>query len=406
MEYTIALVLALVIGFILGVGAAYLLRVMQSKTAQEIAGNLFQESEARRQETVNVLIDNLKGVFGSLSLEALSKSTEQFMLLAKQKLEEERGMNAAELDKKKTLIDQQLQSMTEKMDTVSKLVQELEKDRENKFGEITKQLELTGRQTQELIKTTGTLREALASSKIRGQWGERMAEDVLRVAGFIENIQYEKQQVIEGIGNKPDFTFKLPRNRKLNMDVKFPFENYIRFLEADSDPDREKYRKTFLKDVRNRIQEITTREYINPEQNTLDYVLLFIPNEQIYAFINEQDQSIIDESIEKKVIICSPITLFAVLAVIRQAVDNFTFEKTSNEILVQLARFQKQWEYFCEGLSKLGKRIEDSQKEYDTLMSTRKRQIEKPLQRIEEIRKQQGILPVENTDDGTEIDGT
>jgi DNA recombination protein RmuC len=316
------------------------------------------------------------------------------MLLAKQKLEEERGMNASELDKKKTLIDQQLQSMTEKMDTVSKLVRELEKDRENKFGEITKQLELTGRQTQELIKTTGTLREALASSKIRGQWGERMAEDVLRVAGFIENIQYEKQQV------------KLPRDRKLNMDVKFPFENYIRFIEADSDPDREKYRKTFLKDVRSRIQEITTREYINPEQNTLDYVLLFIPNEQIYAFINEQDQSIIDESIEKKVIICSPITLFAVLAVIRQAVDNFTFEKTSNEILVQLARFQKQWEYFCEGLSKLGKRIEDSQKEYDTLMSTRKRQIEKPLQRIEEIRQQQGILPVENTDDGTEIDGT
>lgn len=84
------------------------------------------------------------------------------------------------------------------------------------------------------------------------------------------------------------------------MDVKFPLDNYLRYLEAKSEMEKAKYRKEFLRDVRARITEIATRDYIDPEQNTLDYVLLFIPNEQIYAFIHEQDSTILDESLKKE----------------------------------------------------------------------------------------------------------
>jgi DNA recombination protein RmuC len=57
-------------------------------------------------------------------------------------------------------------------------------------------------------------------------------------------------------------------------------------------------------------REVTTREYINPEQNTVDYVLLFIPNEQILSFIHEQDSFILDKGIKNRVIFCSPLTPF------------------------------------------------------------------------------------------------
>ena len=231
-----------------------------------------------------------------------------------------------ELDAKKSLIDQQLQRMTSELENVSKLMKELEKDRIEKFGELTSQLKVASEQTTSLMQTTNMLRETLASTKARGQWGERMAEDVLRLAGFIENVNYSKQKAIEGVGSRPDFTFMLPRGLKVNMDVKFPLDNYIKFLEVSSESEKEKYRNDFLRDVKARIKEVTTREYINPEQNTVDYVLLFIPNEQIYAFIHEQDSSILDDGIKNRVIFCSPITLFAVLAVIRQAVDNFALE--------------------------------------------------------------------------------
>lgn len=204
-------------------------------------------------------------------------------------------------------------------------------------------------------------------------------------------MNYVKQKTIEGPGSRPDFTFILPGRLKLNMDVKFPIDNYVKFLETSVESDKERFRNSFLRDVKTRMKEVTTREYINPEQNTVDYVLLFIPNEQIYSFIHEQDSSILDSGLKNKVIFCSPLNLFAVLAVIRQAVDNFALEKTSNEILSLLGSFKKQWDEFVKKLDVLGKRIEDTQKEYEILTTTRRRQLERPLNRIDDLRTQRGL---------------
>lgn len=378
MNETALIILALATGLLFGLAAAYVFRLGQAKTAQE----LFRESETQLKES-----------FRSLSLDALSTASDEFLKLAKAKLDSAREGDANELDKKKALIDQQLQQMTAKLENVSTLMKDLEKDRSEKFGQLAGHLQTAGQQTQALLQTTNSLREALSSTKARGQWGERMAEDVLRLAGFIENVNYLKQKTIEGGGSRPDFTFLLPKNLMLHMDVKFPLDNYIRFLEAGSDGEKAKFRNDFLRDARARVKEITTREYIDAESNTVDYVLLFIPNEQIYAFIHEQDSSILDEGIRNKVVFCSPITLFAVLAVIRQAVDNFALERTSNEILSLLGAFKKQWEEFAAKFDLLGKKIGDVVKEYEALTTTRKRQLEKPLNKIEELRNQRG-LPV------------
>lgn len=398
-------IVALVIGFALGLGVAFTLRVIQSKTAKQMVKEIYQESENERKESLDALVQRMKDSFGSLSLEALSKSTDEFLKLAKEKLGSEREMTTKELDSKKALIDQQLRNMTTQLDNVSNLMKDLEKDREGKFSELANQLKTTNEQTASLTKTTNTLREALASPKVRGQWGERMAEDVLRLAGFIEDVNYLKNKSIAGVGSRPDFTFLLPRDLKVNMDVKFPLDNYVKYLEADSDIEREKFRKDFLRDTRSRVKEVTTRDYINPEQGTIDYVLVFIPNEQVYSFIHEQDSSILDESIRNKVVLCSPITLFAVLAVIRQAVDNFALEKTSNEILSLLGSFKKQWHEFLKKLEQLGKRIEEASKDYESLTITRRRKLETPLNRIEELRTQRQ-LPVAQIDDEPDLENS
>ncbi len=354
----------MVIGAILGFASAFLFKAVYLKSVKE----LVEENKSRQNDLVST-----------------------FLNVGKEKLESEREINKQELDSKKELIDQQLVSMKEELEKVSKLVKEFEKDREHKFGQIAEQLKQAGSQTQELIRTTGTLREALASSKVRGQWGERMAEDVLKIAGFQEHINYEKQLTIDGIGSRPDYTFLLPNNRKLNMDVKFPYDNYIKYIETDSDSEKSVYLSSFLKDVKSRIKEITGRDYINPEQNTVDYVLLFIPNEQVFAFINEHDNAILDESISNRVIMCSPITLFAVLAVIRQSVENFALEQTSNEILSLLGRIRKQWDMFIKSHDILGKRIQSVQEAFDKVLGTRRKALERPMNQIEDIRKQRNI---------------
>jgi DNA recombination protein RmuC len=217
-----------------------------------------------------------------------------------------------------------------------------------------------------------------------------MAEDVLRLSGLVEGINYIKQKKMGSSGSRPDFTFMLPQNLKLNMDVKFPFNNYESYIEATTETEKEKYKKEFLTDVKSRIKEVQTRDYIDPNDHTVDYMLLFIPNEQIFAFINEVDRSIIDEAMQSKTILCSPLSLYAILAVIRQSIDNFQFEAKSQEMLSVFGTFRKQWDKFKEQMDTVRDRFDKTHKEYEDLVGVRQRQLDKPLEKLEEMRLARG----------------
>ncbi len=316
----------------------------------------------------------------SLAAAVVGKQTEHILRLAETKL-----------TGKKEVIDGTLQSMkkdlTRDLDRMEKLMQEIGKGNvkiDTRLGDAAKVI-------HDLNETTGNLKSALTSNSGRGQWGERMAEDVLRLSGLIEGINYIKQKRLEAAGSKPDFTFLLPQNRKLNMDVKFPFNNYQLYVEAEGEKDREDYKKKFLKDVRDRIKEVQTRDYINGEDQTVDYVLLFVPNEQIFGFINEVDRSLIDEAMRAKTIICSPLSLYAILSVIRQGIDNFSMESKSMEMLSVFGAFKQQWEKFKEQMETVRARFETVHKGYEELVGTRERQLDRQLTKIEEMRADRGI---------------
>lgn len=356
------------------------------RRSELLARELAQQAEARKAQDLENIIQRMKDSFGSLSLDALRRNTEEFLKLANETLDKKAQAGRLDLDSKKQLIDQTLGEMKESLCAVGKLMNELEKDREKKFGELSGQLRAAAEQTGKLKETADKLREALASSQARGQWGERMAEDVLRLAGFIEGVNYLKQNTQAGQGSRPDFTFLLPQGKKVNMDVKFPLDNYVRCLDAESDSDKEEYKRQFLSDVRGMVKAVKNRDYINPEENTVDYVIVFIPNEQVYAFVHQHDRSLLDDALRSKVILCSPLTLYAVLAVIRQAMDNFRMEEKAGKIIALLEKFRRQWEMYVESFGKLGKKLEEAKSEYDNLVTTRRTQLERPLRDIDEIK--------------------
>jgi DNA recombination protein RmuC len=396
-------VIIFIVGVILGAAIVFIINKVQGKDAKQIAQELISQTEAEKIKNLESIINGIKDSFGALSFEALSKNTDEFLKLANESLSKQTQLGQEGLEGKKKLIDQTLDSMKKELDKVQNLVTDFEKDREQKFGEISTQLKNTAEQTDKLRDVTNHLKTALASRDVRGQWGQRMAEDVLRLAGFIEGINYLKQKALDTGTTIPDYTFLLPQNLKVNMDVKFPFDNYLNYLEANVETEKQTYKKKFLQDVRQRIKEVTTRDYINPEENTVDYVIVFIPNEQVYGFINENDRSVLDDALRNKVILCSPLTLYAILAVIRQAVDNFNLDKTAAQILSLFGTFNKQWDAFLQSLEKMGKRIDDAQNEFHTLTTTRQKKLENPLRKIEELRKQKGI-PIDTTLTQVDVD--
>jgi DNA recombination protein RmuC len=338
--------------------------------------------------------EQLSEEFRRLAAEQQRLSDESFarMLQANRALlEQERVRSGEELDGKKALIDQQLLSMTGELGKVGNLVRELETDRRKSFGALANELQRQHEGLANLTENTRQLRQVLASSKARGQWGERMAEDVLRLAGFLEGVNYRKQRTLDSAG-RPDYTFLLPNGLVLHMDVKFPLDNFLRYSDAANDIERTGYRDQFLRDVRDRVKELTTRGYLDAGEETVDCLLLFIPNEAVYAFVQEHDRDIIDDALRQKIVLCSPLTLYAVLAVVRQAVDNFRLERTSNEILALLGEFSRQWEKYAAQLDKVQSRFDQVAKEYEALMTTRHRALQRPLDKIDSLRRDEQLL--------------
>jgi DNA recombination protein RmuC len=418
-------VLYMIAGVVLGVGTGWLLATSRARSAAAVAEERGRQLQIQDDELIRLrgeldgvrqgrteaqtrldesqknlreqkdLLDTMEGklseTFKALSLEALSKNSTEFIKLAEGKLKEQTVEGRKELEGKKELIDQSIDTIAKALSDIGKRIEDVGEKSGSRLTEVSTLLKKHEDITVKLNTTTEHLRQALASSKKRGEWGERMAEDIMRLVGLTEGINYIKQKMLDSSSNRPDFTFLLPNNLRINMDVKFPLENYQHYLEAHTEHDRRRFRDELIRNAKIMIKQVTSRDYINPADNTVDYVLVFIPNEQVYGFINESDPTIMDEALKQKVILCSPFTLYAVLAVIRQAIENFNLEKTASEILKLLAEFSRQWGAYKEKFKVMGDRIEAARKEYDLLVTTRSNMLEKPLKRIDDLRKQKSI---------------
>ena len=388
----ISLVVGGAAGLALGLALAALFGLWRKRTTEVIGERLRAETERAQQEQVQSLLNHMADQFSSLSLQALNQSTSQLVQLAKSQLGAQQTQSSQELDSKKHLIDQQLDQMKTTLDHVRTLMTDMQAQSGERLSALTTEIRNTADQTKQLTETTNSLRETLANSRARGAWGERMAEDVLRAAGLLPNIHYTKQTTTAA-GTRPDFTFKLPRDLHLNMDVKFPLDNYLRALEADGDTDREQFEQQFFRDVRSHVKAVTSREYIDPAANTVDCVLLFIPLEQVYGFILQRDNTLLENSLESRVVLCSPFSLFGVLSVIRQASESFSMQQTAGEMLTLLGAFSKEWSRYADALEKLENDFQRLSNDFDTLTGTRRRALDRQLLKLEALRTQEDGQP-------------
>ena len=300
----------------------------------------------------------------------------------------------AEIDARKSAIDQTVKGLTDQLEKYQDLLRQIEEDRNRKYGNLESELKNTSSATLRLQESTNRLNNILGNVKLRGQWGERMAEDIIQYAGLIEGVNYTKQQVNTSL-TKPDFTFLLPNDHKINMDVKFPLDNYLHMVNAQVPEQAEMYQKEFIRNVKERIKEIQNRDYINASEKTLDFVLLFIPNEQVFGFIQEKIPELMDLALKQKVVLCSPFTLYAMLSVIRQAHENFRYEKDLKEIIGLIEQFSKLYGAFKVRFETMGDAITKLNTQYQDILEKNFKQLDVKIKHIDDYKK--GQLPlVEN----------
>jgi DNA recombination protein RmuC len=323
--------------------------------------------------------DIVNQVFGEVSQKVIEQ--------AKTVLQGDKEAIYKDTENKKAAIEKIVTDLKQEIDTRQEEIRKLEIDRNKKFGQISESIDQHRKITDELKTSTQNLAKVLSNNQVRGQWGERIIEDILQNAGLLETIHYEKQKVLGPSAVKPDITLLLPNGRKVAIDVKFPYSQVQQMADADSQSAKEAHRKAFEHDLKDKINQIDKRGYINEQEGTLDYAIMFVPNEMLFSFINQQFPAIIDEAMAKKIMIVSPFTFLIVARTVMESYRNFMIENNLRQIVKHISEFVNQWQRFADEFGKFDIKISQLRESFDQIHNTRYRTMARSIDRIEEYRQ-------------------
>ncbi len=348
-----------------------------------LGGLIFVLLTKQKQQPQN-LEDVVNQVFGL----SIDKITQQ----SKQALEKDRDAISVNLENKQKAIEKLVKNLEEDLKQRQQEIRTLEQDRVKKFGELSAQIESHRDVTKELYVSTQQLSKVLSNNQQRGEWGERIIEDLLLSNGLVEGVHYLRQTK-QGDG-RPDITLLLPNERNVPVDVKFPYSEIQKMSVAETKKAKEGHLKQFSRDLKTKIKKVAS--YINPEENTLDYAILFVPNEMVFSFINQKFPDIIDQALQERVIIVSPFTFIVVARTVRESYRNFMMEDKLREVIKHVDAFTAEWGKFRDQFEKYGRSIDTLKTAYQDLTGTRVRQMERRIEKIESF--QQGSLIEGNLD--------
>ncbi len=311
--------------------------------------------------------------------ETLKQERDRLMEISDEKMKR----NEQYLDNKKDMIKDLVEKIDNGLKDSQAKIENTEKARISEFSNlktiIAEQKETVGR----LKNSTDNLKNLLSNNQMRGRYGEEVAEDLLKIAGFVKGLSYDGNISQETNANRPDFTIYLPNKNKVNIDVKFPYQSLVKYQEIEDELEKKKYLSQFKTDIKQKIKQVTSRDYINLEEKTLDFVILFVPNEMIFSIINDLFYDIIDEANRKKVAIVGPISFITFLRMIHQSYDNFKIQEDLHRVIDLIGKFKDEFGKYNNEFDNIGNKIKSLSTQYEKVAGTRTRYLTKIIEKID-----------------------
>jgi len=332
------------------------------------------------------------------AVDGVGKSIDTKMQLERERMQEQRQADQQLVDEKRKAIENSnittKDSIKELVEALSKEVEKSqqklehsEKERIATFNTLKTSLEEYRSVGEGLKESTDDLRNILSNNQLRGKYGEEVAENLLKSVGFVRGQHYSLNESQDTTNTRPDVTLLLPDGQKVNIDVKFPFQSLVRFQEVDDKESKQKHFAQFKLDVKQKIKEVTTRDYVSPEEGTVDFVILFVPNEMIFSFIYEELNEVWNDALHRKVILAGPFSFTAILRMVYQSYSTFSYQENVREIIKLIKTFEDEWVKFSDELDKLGTRIDSTDAQFRKVAVTRTKKLSAVVEKIREGEK-------------------
>ena len=395
----------LIIGISMTAAAAAIAMVLIHRKA--VAANMRMENEVRIKEKelqlVRTELDKLSVEQKEATAQIIALQRRNAALEAEKKSDEEKEkadsirqqlMNAeferlagsilehnrrVFLDTNRNELDKVLSPLKEKLSEFGETVRNTyNADTRERFS-LQQQIEKLVTANKQISDDARRLAQALkGNTKIQGDWGEHILETMLEHSGLTKGREYDTQETLRDKTGKPltsesekkmrpDVIVYYPDDTKIIIDSKTSLTAYLRYTEAENEDEKTAAAKEHVLSVRKHVSELAGKSY-QDYVKSVDFVMMFIPNDYAYMLAMEQDSRLWMDAYDKRVMIVSPMHLISVLKMVsalwkkeEQNINTMKIVKTASDIYAKLCAF-------CESMEKVGKSIENAENNYEEAM--------------------------------------
>ena len=356
--------------------------------ALESENKVLVERIDAQKENFKAALEQMRLEFKTMANDALQKNSEQFVNQSQERLSA--ILQPFNID---------LKSFREK---VEGYYGEESKQRFSLEQHIKNLIDTNMRISKDAVNLTNAI-TGTNNNKFQGDWGETILEQILENSGLVEGEQWERQATLrDDNGNvlhnsetnqamKPDIIVHFPGKRDIIIDSKVSLKAYMAYLAAEEEEVRRQCLKEHLQSVRGHIDNLASKSYAKYNVNSLDYVMLFIPNEPSYFLAMEADNSLWNYAFKRGIVLISASNLISTLFVVnslwtreRQQRDVQKIVDTANAVYEKVVLFTENFSKIEVALDKAS----DAYREAYKQLATGKGNITRRLNEI----KEQGLI--------------
>lgn len=347
---------------------------------------LSEELEARKTLAQD-LSKELEELFRIKSSEVLEDKTHKLLQIADDNFKRESSAQGEILKKRDDVFRQELKFLFDQLQTYQKTLGTFENQREKTLGSVETQIKNIIDSNTLLSEQTKSLKEALARPNVRGRWGELQLKNCIELAGMSDFCDVDFQQEFKDEKTfRPDMVVKLPSGKRIIVDAKTPMEFYLKYIDETNEVLKVQYLDQHAKRLKIHIRELGSKAYNEAVGvESLDYVIMFLPNESFLFAAIEAQKDIIEYALANKVLITSPPSLVALLRAIHMGWGEYKVTENAKLIYDYSKELQKRLMTFAKGFLSVEQSLEKSLETFRVAKNSFQSRVLTQAKRIESL---------------------
>jgi DNA recombination protein RmuC len=337
-------------------------------------------SMVREREQLAKMQAESEARFKALADAALLKSQQQFVQIADETLKKHKEGAEGELGKMLKPIQETFGQFQKKVDEIQKVSTE---DR----AKLEEQIRGVSESVQKTQAAAGKLANALSTTRHGGRWGEETLRNVLEMAGLSPYADFTEQTSSDTDKGRirPDVIIRMPGGRELVIDSKVSLDDYLAASNETDPAKRQAHLAAHAQKVRAHVTGLARKDYWKNFSDRVDFVAMFMPGENFYAAVLEQDREIFDFAAKNSVIIVTPSTLIALAKAVAYGWRQEQAARNAEQAVELGRELYQRLSVMTEHMSKVGSNLDKAVDSYNSMVGSYDRKVIPQLKKFEEL---------------------